>query len=76
MKDKMLARGNGEFWYDDEFIHFFRYLTSVPLAISLQKVSEFKIGKWHAGKRMLGLTVSQAEGSCSGSQPPDRRRTE
>ena len=57
MRDKMFARGNGEFWYDDEFIFFLRYLTSSPLSISFLNVNEFKIGKWHAGKWGAGNPV-------------------
>lgn len=57
MKDKMFARGNGEFWYDDESIFILRYMTSAPLSIPLQTVTEFKIGRWHAGKWGAGHPI-------------------
>ncbi len=49
-KNKMLARGNGLFWVDQQAIHFRRYLTKEPISIPLKSVIELKTGKWHAGR--------------------------
>ena len=47
-KDKMFARGNGEYWFDDATLYFRRYLTKHPIQIQLAKVFQVKIGKSHA----------------------------
>ena len=56
-KDKMFARGNGEYWYDNESFYFLRYLTKKPIKIPLKSITEFKIGKWHSGKWCLGYPI-------------------
>ncbi len=56
-KNKMLARGNGLFSFDNESISFLRLLTSVPIVIEFQKIIEFKIGKWHAGQWGAGRPI-------------------
>jgi hypothetical protein len=56
-KDKFFARGSGEYWCDDTTFYFRRYLTKDPIAIPFEKVTEVKIGKFHAGKWLLGARV-------------------
>ena len=56
-KDKLLARGNGKYWYDDDSFYFLRYLTKEPIAISFNKMKELKTGKWHSGRWCFGYTV-------------------
>ncbi len=56
-KDKLLARGNGKYWYDDQAFHFLRYLTKEPISIPFKFIKEFKIGKWHSGKWCFGYPV-------------------
>ncbi len=49
-RNKFFARGNGEYWFDDESFYFRRYLTRQPLIIPFADVSELRIGKTHAGR--------------------------
>lgn len=49
-KNKMFARGNGTFSYDDLAISFLRLLTKHPIVIEFEKINEIKIGKWHSGQ--------------------------
>lgn len=55
--DALFARGNGEFWHDDEALYFLRYLTLKPLAIPFKQVTGLSIGKWHAGRWGVGRPV-------------------
>lgn len=48
--NKFFARGNGEYWFDDQAFYFRRYLTKQPLAVPFAKVTELKIGRSHAGR--------------------------
>ncbi len=56
-KDKMFARGNGKFWYDESAFCFLRYLTKEPIKILWNSITDFKIGKWHAGKWSAGYPI-------------------
>ena len=49
-KDKLFARGNGKYWYDETSFYFKRYLTKHPIQIPLNKIVKFEIGKSHAGR--------------------------
>ena len=49
-KDKLFARGNGEYWFDETAFYFLRYLTKRPIKIPLSKIRRFEIGKTHAGR--------------------------
>lgn len=57
MKNKLLARGNGTFSYNENAISFLRLLTKVPIVIEFDKISDFKIGKWHAGQWGKGREI-------------------
>jgi hypothetical protein len=57
MKNKMLARGNGTFSYNDNAISFLRLLTKVPIVIEFDKILDLKIGKWHAGQWGKGRPI-------------------
>ncbi len=56
-KDKMLARGNGTFSYNEQSISFLRQLTENPIDIKFEKIDELKIGKWHAGQWGAGRLI-------------------
>lgn len=49
-KDRLFARGNGKYWYDETNFYFLRYLTRQPIQIPLNKIHGFEIGKSHAGR--------------------------
>jgi hypothetical protein len=49
-RDKLFARGNGEYWFDDTAFYFRRYLTKRPIRVPFEKVVEMKIGSSHAGR--------------------------
>lgn len=49
-RDKMFARGAGEYWYDGDAFYFRRYLTKTPIVIHFKDIKEIKTGKWHAGQ--------------------------
>jgi hypothetical protein len=56
-KDKLFARGNGEYWFDDTALYFRRYLTKHPIEIPFTRIIEVKIGKSHAGRWLPGSRV-------------------
>jgi hypothetical protein len=56
-KDKLFARGNGEYWLDGSGFFFRRYLTKRPIQIPLRDIVEIKIGRSHAGKWLLRSPV-------------------
>lgn len=53
-KDKLLMRGNGEYWYDDKGFYFLRHLTKEPIFIPFDAMLEIKLGKWHSGRWTYG----------------------
>ncbi len=57
LKDGMMARGNGEYWYDDSGFFFLRYLTSNPLFIPFKEMVRLEVGKWHAGRWCAGRPI-------------------
>ena len=50
VKDGMLARGAGEYWFDDRCFFFRRYLTRTPIVIDFDNLIAIKTGRWHAGR--------------------------
>jgi hypothetical protein len=56
-KDKLFARGTGEYWHDSDSFYFKRYLTKTPIAINFRDIKEIKKGKWHAGKWAGGRQI-------------------
>jgi hypothetical protein len=56
-QQKMLARGSGTFWSDDQAILFHRKLTREPITIPFRNIIGFKVGKWHAGQWGGGAEV-------------------
>jgi len=51
------ARGNGEYWFDEDFFYFRRYLTKEPIKIPFNRIKEIKTGNWHAGRWCVGIRV-------------------
>jgi len=45
-----LARGLGEWWFDDDALRFHRKLTRAPLTIAFAGVLDVGCATWHAGK--------------------------
>jgi hypothetical protein len=66
------ARGNCEYWCDDEAFHFLRYLSREPIKIPFDKVARLRIGTWHCGRWAWGKPIvkiywqQQGESLCSG----------
>jgi hypothetical protein len=56
-KNKFLARGKGEYWFEGEVLHFRRYLTKNPIKIPLARLIDVKIGRSHAGQLSLKSLV-------------------
>ena len=56
-KDKLFARGNGKYWFDETTFYFLRYLTKQPIQIPLRKIIRFEIGKSHAGRWLFRQIV-------------------
>jgi hypothetical protein len=56
-KDKMFARGNGEYWFKADGLYFHRYLTKMPIFIPFSSMLEIKLGKWHAGQWGMGVPI-------------------
>ena len=51
------ARGNGEFWFDDDGLHFLRLMTKAPPSIAWDEMTEATIGRWHAGRWANGRPI-------------------
>jgi hypothetical protein len=51
------ARGNGEWWFDDEFFYFRRYLTKQALRIPRKRIINIHTGNWHAGRWAGGMNI-------------------
>lgn len=56
-KDKILARGNGEYWHDTQGFYFHRYLTRDPIFIPWGSVTEIKLGNSQVGRWMVPMSV-------------------
>lgn len=56
-KEGFFARGSGEWWVEGGALSFRRFLTRTPLVIRFDKVTEVKIGTWHAGRWILGRPI-------------------
>lgn len=56
-KDKMFARGNGTFAYNENSISFLRMLNKVPIEIEFKEITGFKTGKWHSGQWGAGRKI-------------------
>jgi len=71
-KEGLFARGNGEYWYDDEAFYFLRDLTRDPIVIPFGKMGGLKVGTWHSGRWAWGnpiiklLWVHQGQSLSSG----------
>ena len=56
-KDRFFARGNGEYWLEENGFCFRRYLTKRPICVPFERTEQIKLGKWHAGRWSGGLLV-------------------
>ena len=56
-KNKLLARGNGEFWIDRDAFLFRRYLTKNPIEIRFEDIVDITIGSWHSGRWYSGRPI-------------------
>ena len=56
-KDGFFARGNGEYWFEDEDLYFRRYLTKKPIIIPYSRIETLQLGKWHAGQWRMGKPI-------------------
>ena len=56
-RDKLFARGVGEYWYDDSAFYFRRYLTKTPIVLNYADIIELKTGHWHAGRWAAGRPI-------------------
>ncbi len=56
-KNKMLARGNGTFSYNEHAISFLRLLTKTPIIIEFNEILDFTLGKWHTGQWGAGRPI-------------------
>ena len=57
LKDKLFARGNGKYWFDDNGFSFLRYLTSTPIYIPFSEVIEIQLGTKHVGRWAMGNLI-------------------
>jgi hypothetical protein len=60
------ARGNGEFWFDEQGLHFRKLLTTTPLSIPFSEMKGVRLGRWHAGKWGGGRPVLKIDFGRSG----------
>ena len=56
-REGFFARGNGDYWFDEQGFFFHRYLTKTPLVIPFEKMSDLQIGNWHCGRWNYGLPI-------------------
>jgi hypothetical protein len=57
MGKDFFARGNGEYWYDEQAFYFQCYLTRRPLVIPFQHVRAVQLGRSHCGRWACGAPV-------------------
>ena len=55
--DGFFARGSGEWWFDEEYFYFRRYLTKQPIKIPRRRIIRITNGYWHAGKWAAGIPI-------------------
>jgi hypothetical protein len=55
------ARGNGDFWMDEDGLHFLRALTRVPLSISWDEIAAVRLGAWHGGRWGFGRPILKVD---------------
>jgi len=53
----LLARGIGEYWFEDNALFFRRFLMAEPIVIHFRDVTGVRVGKWHAGRWAGGAQV-------------------
>lgn len=58
-QDGLFARGNGEYWYDDEAFYFQKFATRGLITIPFTKITGFKFGSWHCGRWSWGQHIAK-----------------
>lgn len=65
------ARGDGEYWYDEQGFTFRCFLSRSSLYIPFSAVQTVRIGRWHSGRWAWGMHILkllwQAEGQLLSS---------
>ncbi len=56
-KDKLLARGNGKYWIEQDAFCFHRFFLKSDIRIRFEDVVDIKIGKWHSGRWYIGWPI-------------------
>lgn len=56
-EEGLVARGSGEYWYDEGAFYFLRDLTGDPIVIPFDKMRDLKVGAWHLGRWAWGKPV-------------------
>lgn len=52
-QDGFFARGSGEYWFEEDGLHFRRFLTKKALVVLFKSIRQVKLGSWHAGKWVI-----------------------
>ncbi len=55
--NKLLARGNGEYWMEQDAFCFHRFFTKSDIRIRFKDIVDVKIGKWHSGRWHSGWPI-------------------
>jgi hypothetical protein len=56
-RDGFFARGNGNYWLEEDHLCFLRYLASEQLCIHFDEIENITTGTWHAGRWNLGRPI-------------------
>jgi hypothetical protein len=64
--DGFFARGNGQYWMEDEGFFFLRILTKTPVSIPFNRMRTFTKGTWHAGRWAWGQPFVKIHWSYAG----------
>ncbi len=57
MGNKLLARGNGEYWIEQDAFCFHRLFTRSDIRIRFEDMMDVKIGRWHSGRWYSGWPI-------------------
>jgi hypothetical protein len=57
LRDKLFARGNGKYWFEENGFYFLKYLTRTPIFIPFGDIIEITLGTRHAGRWAMGNLI-------------------